>query len=285
MYSTIENLSSIHQKLRRSPTALDASICHAKLHVDTSLEPCSPKLRIRAPPWWERSSRCLPVHLRQGRPYVVPVAVAYLLASRMHEPSRRVHHLLRVQKSQAMLSISWVLSLLFPTSAFRRSSIACCRRHAAAMYLGLPWRGSGRPEVHGGKSQPEVARSSGQARHHLHVGANPPVPCAWKTRSNHRRFNQKPPTWALSPCLSVYPFLSNQFSIPCFVLKHLQHLWLDLPPWCKSSWLLVCLEAKHARSKLILHLSSVSRHDQSKLRMTCMVILSTSSTVRLFHQL
>jgi hypothetical protein len=36
----------------------------------------------------ERSSRCLLVHLWQGRPYVVPVAVAYLLASRMHEPSQ-----------------------------------------------------------------------------------------------------------------------------------------------------------------------------------------------------
>jgi hypothetical protein len=45
------------------------------------------------------------------------------------------------------------------------------------------------------------------------------------------------------------------------VFKHLQHLWLDLPPGCMRSWLLVYLEAKQARSKLILHLSSVSRHD------------------------
>jgi hypothetical protein len=52
-----------------------------------------------------------------------------------------VHRLLRVQKSQATLLISWVLSLLFPTSVFRRSSIACCRRHAAVAEpcICCPW--------------------------------------------------------------------------------------------------------------------------------------------------
>ncbi|KAG0518799.1 hypothetical protein BDA96_09G208000 [Sorghum bicolor] len=30
--------------------------------------------------------------------------------------------------------------------------------------------------------------------------------------------------------LLVYPFFSNKLSIPCFVLKHLQHFWLDLSP-------------------------------------------------------
>ena len=50
MYPTIENPSSIHQRSRRSPTALAASICPAELQVDPCLEPRSPKLRIRVPP-------------------------------------------------------------------------------------------------------------------------------------------------------------------------------------------------------------------------------------------
>jgi hypothetical protein len=98
------------------------------------------------------------------------------------------------------------------------SSMPTSATHAAAMYVGFPPWGLGHLEVLGGKSR--TARGS-QARASpvpLYVGANSPAPCTWTSRSNLRRFNQRLPTWALAPCLSVYPFFSNQFPIDRFVL-------------------------------------------------------------------
>jgi hypothetical protein len=81
--------------------------------------------------------------------------------------------------------------------------------------------------------------------------------------------------------LLFYPFFSNYFSIPCFVLKHLQHLWLDLPPWCKHPWLLVCFKVKQARS-YIYHLFIAMTRANYGWHASIVILLWNSSTVQLF---
>ena len=84
----------------------------------------------RAPPWWERSSRCLPVHLQQRRLYVVSIVVASLLASRMYEPSRRVHVFFVFRRAwQHCQSPPESCLFFFLPLFFLWSSIACCRSH------------------------------------------------------------------------------------------------------------------------------------------------------------